>query len=69
MEGALIYTFSSRRSYRKTNQVSSVKKLLNTDNKLQDGTKIIDKTKKGTNFFAKGHLSPDAAFIGKDIRF
>ena len=51
------------RAYRKTNQVTSVKKLLGTENKLEDGTTIIDASKSGTNYFAKGHLSPDAAFI------
>ena len=39
-----------------------MKKLLKTDNKLQDGSTIIDKSK-GSNFFAKGHLCPHAAFI------
>ena len=29
---------------------------------LPDGTPIID-TNKGSNFLARGHLSPDAAFI------
>ena len=37
--------------------------MLNTDNKLPGGETIIDNTSSGTNYFAKGHLSPDAAFI------
>ena len=51
------------RAYRKKQQVSSVEALLNTKNELANGNKIIDASKSGTNFFAKGHLSPDAAFI------
>ena len=48
------WIFLSCRAYRKTNQVSAVKKLLDTDNKLEDGTKIIESSKSGTNYFAKG---------------
>ena len=48
------WIYLSRRAYRKTNQVSAVKKLLDTDNKLEDGTKIIESSKSGTNYFAKG---------------
>ena len=40
-----------------------MKKLLGTDNKLPDGTPIIETHSSGTNYFARGHLSPDAAFI------
>ena len=32
-------------------------------NKLSNGEDIIENSKSGTNYFAKGHLSPDAAFI------
>ena len=37
-------------------------KLLGTNNKLPNGESIIDK-KRGQNYFARGHLSPDADFI------
>lgn len=37
--------------------------MLETDNKLPDGIEIIESSRSGTNYFAKGHLSPDAAFI------
>ena len=50
-------------SYSKNSQVEAIIDLLNTDNKLPDGETIIDNSKSGTNYFAKGHLSPDAAFI------
>ena len=40
-----------------------MKKLLGTNNLLADGTQIIDTSTSGTNYFARGHLSPDAAFI------
>ena len=55
--------WSIYRAYSKKSQVKVVKSLLGTDNLLADGTTIIDNTKSGTNYFAKGHLSPDAAFI------
>ena len=32
-------------------------------NKLADGSEIIDVGKGSSDWFAKGHLSPDAAFI------
>ena len=48
-------------AYKKTKQTASIKKLLGT-NKLPDGTHIID-ADKGSNYLARGHLSPDAAFI------
>ena len=32
-------------------------------NELPNGETIIDNTSSGTNYFARGHLSPDAAFI------
>ena len=32
-------------------------------NELPNGETIIDTTSSGTNYFARGHLSPDAAFI------
>ena len=51
-------------AYKKTSQVKAVKKLLGTDNLLPDGTTpIIETHSSGTNYFARGHLSPDAAFI------
>ena len=40
-----------------------MKKLLGTNNLLPDGTPIIETHSSGTNYFARGHLSPDAAFI------
>jgi len=48
--------------YSKKNQLSQVKKLLKTNNKL-GALKIIDTSRSGTHYFAKGHLSPDAAFV------
>jgi len=33
------------------------------DNSLEDGSDIIDVSKGSSDWFAKGHLSPDAAFI------
>ena len=32
-------------------------------NTLPNGDPIIDDSSSGTNYFARGHLSPDAAFI------
>ena len=55
--------FCHYRTYSKKTQVSSIKALLGTDNQLSDGTPIIENSSSGTNYFAKGHLSPDAAFI------
>ena len=40
-----------------------IKELLNTNNQLPNGETIIDDSSSGTNYFARGHLSPDAAFI------
>ena len=37
--------------------------MLNTNNKLPSGETIIENSSSGTNYFARGHLSPDAAFI------
>ena len=53
------------RAYSKKSQVKMISELLGTDNTLPDDshTPIIDSTTSGTNYFAKGHLSPDAAFI------
>ena len=39
-----------------------MKKLLGT-NTLPSGDAIIESSRSGTNYFARGHLSPDAAFI------
>jgi hypothetical protein len=35
-----------------------VKKLLDTNNKLEDGTKIIESSRSGTNYFARGLFFP-----------
>merc|ERR1712106_810750 len=48
--------------YSKNNQVVQVKKILGTNNKM-GAFQIIDKSRSGTHYFAKGHLSPDAAFV------
>ena len=32
-------------------------------NTLPSGDAIIEESRSGTNYFARGHLSPDAAFI------
>ena len=45
----------------KKNQKSTVKKILGSN--IIDGTAIIETTASGTNYFAKGHLSPDAGFV------
>lgn len=50
-------------TYSKNSQVEAMKQLLGTDNTLPNGDMIIDSSSSGTNYFAKGHLSPDAAFI------
>ena len=50
-------------AYKKASQAEVMKKLLGTNNLLADGTQIIDTSSSGTNYFARGHLSPDAAFI------
>merc|ERR1712038_1034097 len=47
--------------YSKRNQVKEVTSILGT-NKIGKSN-IIDKSSRGTNYFAKGHLSPDAGFI------
>ena len=39
-----------------------MKALLGT-NTLPSGDAIIEESRSGTNYFARGHLSPDAAFI------
>jgi len=50
--------------YAKKNQLKQVKKILGTDNKIgENKTKIIETSRSGTHYFAKGHLSPDAAFV------
>jgi hypothetical protein len=49
--------------YSKKNQVKMVNAILGTKNKLHDKVTIIDNNKRGTNYLAKGHLAPDAAFI------
>ena len=45
----------------KKNQKSVVKKILGSN--MINGTTIIDSTSSGTNYLAKGHLSPDAGFV------
>ena len=54
-----LYNFSS---YTKSNQVEVINTLLGS-NVLPNGDPIIDDSSSGTNYFARGHLSPDAAFI------
>jgi len=48
--------------YSQSNQVLVFKEDLN-NNELKDGSEIIDLGKGSSDWFAKGHLSPDAAFI------
>ena len=57
------FTLNYYRAYTKSGQVETIQAILGTDNKLPDGTPIIDSSSSGTNYFARGHLSPDAAFI------
>jgi len=47
--------------YSKKTQVNTIVKLLRS-NKI-NGKPLIDGSKSGTNYFAKGHLAPDADFI------
>merc|ERR1719322_2157249 len=47
--------------YSKNNQVEESTKVLGTNS--LGGVQIIENSASGTNYFAKGHLSPDAAFI------
>ena len=47
--------------FKKKNQKSAVKKILGSN--TIDGTTIIETSASGTNYFAKGHLSPDAGFV------
>ncbi len=42
--------------------MKTVTNLLGT-NTINDGEAIIENSRSGTNYFAKGHLSPDADFI------
>nr|XP_040570009.1 uncharacterized protein LOC121119415 [Lepeophtheirus salmonis] len=51
--------------YSKSTQVKTIKKLLGIYTIMVDGKRvpIIDESRSGTHYFAKGHLSPDAAFI------
>lgn len=55
-------SYKMTKYYSKRNQLSQVKKNLGTNNKL-GAVKIIDTSRSGTHYFAKGHLSPDAAFV------
>eukprot|EP00090_Calanus_glacialis_P045179 TRINITY_DN8232_c0_g1_i1.p1 TRINITY_DN8232_c0_g1~~TRINITY_DN8232_c0_g1_i1.p1 ORF type:complete len:472 (-),score=119.75 TRINITY_DN8232_c0_g1_i1:256-1671(-) len=48
--------------YSKKSQLSQVKKILGTNNKMGD-FQLIETSRSGTHYFAKGHLSPDAAFV------
>jgi len=48
--------------YSKRAQAITVNKLLATGNKI-NGNVLIETSRRGTNYFAKGHLAPDAAFI------
>ena len=45
----------------KENQKAVVTEILGSN--TIDGTAIIDTTSSGTNYLAKGHLSPDAGFV------
>merc|ERR1712240_586362 len=48
--------------YSKTSQKSTVTALLGGITSIEDET-IIETSSSGTDYFAKGHLSPDAAFV------
>ena len=50
------------RSYEKKTQVKTMQQLLGT-NTAPSGDALIEKSRRGTRYFAKGHLAPDAAFI------
>jgi len=54
-------SYALTRIYSKNSQAATVKKILGTS-KFQNKT-IIENSRSGTKFFAKGHLSPDAAFV------
>ena len=45
------------------NQENVFREEINHDEVFGDGSKIIDANRHGQNWFAKGHLSPDAAFL------
>ena len=49
-------------SYTKKEQFSTVQILLGT-NTTSDGELYIETSRSGTHYFARGHLSPDAAFV------
>jgi len=48
--------------YSKRSQLAQVKDILGTNNKL-GSLNIIETSRSGTYYFAKGHLAPDAAFV------
>ena len=48
-------------SYTKASQYGQVLEITGTS--LINGANIIDTSRSGTHYFAKGHLAPDAAFI------
>ena len=50
-------------AYTKASQVEQMKLLLGTNVNAATGVPYIDGTRGGTDYFARGHLSPDAAFI------
>lgn len=60
------FTFTSstglNRMYRKTNQAKQVKVILGS-NSWNGIDPLIETSSRGTHYFAKGHLSPDAAFV------
>ena len=55
----IVFLFSS---YYKSTQVKTMKQILGT-NTAPSGDALIEKSRSGTRYFAKGHLAPDAAFI------
>merc|ERR1712066_475910 len=49
--------------YSKNNQESVVTEILGSNTFAGTSTTIIENSASGTNYFAKGHLSPDAGFV------
>eukprot|EP00095_Tigriopus_kingsejongensis_P006847 maker-scaffold176_size284796-snap-gene-0.14 protein:Tk06847 transcript:maker-scaffold176_size284796-snap-gene-0.14-mRNA-1 annotation:"duplex-specific nuclease" len=50
-------------AYSKKSQVKELKMVLGGSFTLPNGEAIIDSSSSSTSYFAKGHLSPDAAFV------
>jgi len=63
------WTSSSKLNYfySKNYQQSQMKMNLKTNNQI-DGQKIIETSSSGVHYFAKGHLSPDAAFVTNTLQ-